>query len=163
MTAGDPDLADTLAGLLAGDFSRLAPRFAGDPPAILRWIEAGQLDADTLAEALSCAAFNGALEVMAALLARGVAPAGGARTGLDALHWAANRGQLAAVRLLLRAGAPLETRSMYGATALGTVVWSALHEPRPDHLAIVEALIAAGAARDAVPVTGNPAIDGLLG
>lgn len=53
--------------------------------------------------------------------------------GLDALHWAANRGQPTVVRLLINAGADLETRSMYGGTALGTAVWSAIHEPRGDH------------------------------
>jgi len=101
MTAADPDLVDTLTGLLAGDFSRLAPRFVGDPPAIVRWI----------------AAFNGAIAVVEDLLARGVAPAGGARTARRAALGGQPRParRRAPAHPLRRA---LETRSMYGSIVL---------------------------------------------
>ncbi len=82
---------------------------------------------------------------------------------MDALHWAANRGQLEIVRLLLRPKAPLETRSMYGATVLGTAVWSAIHEPRPGQLQIIEELLNAGARVNEVEYpTGKEQIDALL-
>jgi hypothetical protein len=47
---------------------------------------------------------------------------------------------------------------MYKGTVLGTAVWSAINEPRPDHLRIIEALIEAGAQVDDVgyPQEANP-------
>ena len=133
--------------------------------AIVEWHEQGRLrDQPTaLAEALTCASFLGRTGVAAYLLEHGVDPSGGAGTGLDALHWAANRGQLEAVRLLLRAKASLETRSMYGGTAVGTAIWSALNEPRPDHPQIIEELLHAGARFDDTGYpTGHPRIDAIL-
>jgi Ankyrin repeats (3 copies) len=139
-----------LEGLRRGDFSLLDPLFqsiAGRPPQIVEWVEQGRfLGHDhELAEALTCACFNGRTEVAEHLLNLGIAPSGGAGTGLNAIHWAANRGQLSTVRLLLRHRVPLESRSMYEGTALGTAVWAAINEPRPDHFAIIEDLLAAGA------------------
>jgi ankyrin repeat protein len=153
----------TLAALLHGDFSRLEPQF--DDGSIAAWIDEGRFDAhpDALAEALSCASFLGKLDVVRKLLARGVDPAAGNRTGVDALHWAADRGQLEAVRLLLRSGANTETRNMYGSTVLGMTIWSAFHEPRRDHLAVIDELLNAGASADAVEYpTGDARIDALL-
>jgi len=75
--------------------------------------------------------FLGCTKVAEYLLMNGVDPSGGAATGLNAFHWAANRGQVDAVRLLLRWNAPLGTRSMYGGNVLDTAVWSAINEPRP--------------------------------
>jgi hypothetical protein len=160
---------DALQGLRRGDFSRLEPLFVDRPDGaratIVDWCELGRF-ADkpaALAEALSCACFNGRIAVAEYLLQRGVDPAGGAGTGLNALHWAANRGQLESVRLLLRYKAPLETRSMYDGTALGTAVWSAIHEPRPAHLLIIEELLRAGArVAEAGYPSGNDRIDALL-
>jgi len=141
---------DALKGFKRGDFSRLGPLFqsrSGSPPQIVEWVEQGRFRGydQELAEALTCACFNGRIEVAEYLLNRGIAATGGAGTGLDAVHWAVNRGQLDAVRLLIRHKATLESRSMYGGTALDTAVWSAINEPRPDHLAIIEELLAAGA------------------
>lgn len=131
---------DAVAGLLHGDFSRLEPLFRDG--SILRWLEEGRFAAqpEALAEALTCACFVGAVDVAERLLADGVDVNGGNKTGLNALHWAANRGQLEAVRLLLRHGASLEARSMYGGTPLDTALWSAEHEPRAAHAKIIEEL-----------------------
>ena len=149
------ELDEFRGGLMHGDFSRLAPSF--DRQLIER------LDALALAEALTCASFLGRTDIAEWLLARGVDPAGGNGTGLDALHWAVNRGQLEAVRLLLCHNAPLETRNMYGTTVLGTAVWSAINEPRPDHPQIIEELFAAGANADGVELpTGDERIDAHL-
>ena len=162
--------ADVLAGLQRGDFSRLEPFFdeasgQSGKPAIVEWHEEGRFrdQPEALAEALTCASFLGRTGVVEYLLAHGVTPSGGAGTGLDGLHWAANRGQLEAVRLLIRAKAPLETRSMYGGTALGTAIWSAINEPRPDHLRIIEALLGAGARLEETDYpTGNAQLDAIL-
>jgi hypothetical protein len=97
------------------------------------------------------------------LLQRGVDPSAGADTGLNAFHWAANRGQLEVVRLLIGRKAPLETRSMYDGTVLGTAVWSAINEPRPAHLQIIEDLLDAGACLAEVDYpTGNSKVDVVL-
>lgn len=154
--------------LLQGDFTLLTPVFVrtGDEePRVVRLHRDGCF-ADRpaeLAEALTCAAFVGAIEAAEYLLAAGAPPGGGSATGLDALHWAANRGQLAAVELLLRHGASLETRNAYGGTVLGAAVWSAIHEPRPTHPAVIEALLRAGAqVREAEYPCGDAAVDALL-
>jgi|SRR5215469_12107186 len=159
---------DVLEGLRNGDFSRLDPLFqseSGAPPRIVAWVREGRFlgHDQELSEALTCACFNGRVEVAEFLLSRGITPSGGAATGLDAIHWAVNRGQLEAVRLLIRHKVPLESRSMYGGTALGTAVWSAIQEPRADHLAIIEELLAAGAlVQGAGYPTEKAGIDALL-
>src|ERR1700730_18288159 len=141
------EFRDAVAVLVSGGFSRLAPLFRGKRPQIVAWVEKGLFEdqPQALAEALACACFLGRTEVAEFLLQRGVDPAAGNGTGLDAFHWAVNRGQLAVVRLLLRHNASLETRSMYGGTVLGTAIWSARNEPRRDHLEIIEELLSAGA------------------
>lgn len=170
-TTGSDDaaFADALEGLQQGDFSRLEPLFdehAGSGRArIVAWLEEGRFrdQPAALAEALTCASFLGRTRVVEYLLSQGVDAAGGAGTGLNALHWAANRGQLEAVRLLIRAKAPLETRSMYGGTALGTVVWAAVHEPRGEQQRIIEELLDAGADPEQADYpTGHEQIDALL-
>src|SRR5439155_10806320 len=115
----------------AGDFSRLAPLFerpaGGDRCPIIQWHEAGQFAAEpqALDEAFTCACFLGRTEVAEHFLAHGVSPSGGAGTGLNAFHWASNRGQMEVVRLLIRHRAPLEPRTSYGGTVLGGTVWAA--------------------------------------
>jgi len=168
--AGDAEFSDALQGLHRGDFSRLEPLFdersgRSGKSRIIEWYEEGLFrdEPKALAEALTCACFLGCTGVADYLLKQGVSPSGGAGTGLNALHWAANRGQLEAVRLLIRAGAPLETRSMYDGTALGTAIWSAIHEPRRDHEQITEELLKAGASlEDVVYTTGHESIDAIL-
>jgi Ankyrin repeats (3 copies) len=168
--SAQPNLRDALLGLERGDFSRLDPLFAPDasgdkPSQVVQWHDAGLFgdQAEALAEALTCACFLGRTEAAEYFLQRGVPPPGGAKTGLNALHWAANRGQLEVVRLLIRWKAPMETRSMYGGNVLDTTVWSAINEARPNHLVIIEELLEAGARLDTeVYPTGNEDIDVLL-
>jgi hypothetical protein len=67
------------------------------------------------------------------------------------------------VRLLLRRKAPLETHSMYGGTVLGTATWSAVNEPRPDHVQIIEELLNAGARpEEAGYPSGHEHVDAVL-
>jgi hypothetical protein len=169
MAAEDQTRFEAVLGALSrGDFSLLAPVFtrsASEPLAVLRWHGEGRFDSHPkeLAEALTCACFLGAVDVAEHLLARGVAPVGGDGTGLNAFHWASNRGQLAAVRLLLRHGAPLEVRNSYGGTVLGGAVWAAVHESKPAHLEIIEELLRAHAnVAEAAYPTGLPELDALL-
>lgn len=159
---------DAIEGLRRGDFSRLAPLFdapEGERPLVLRWHAEGRFEGHPaeLAEALTCACFLGRDSVAAPLIAQGVDATAGSRTGLDAVHWAANRGRLDTLRTLIALDAPLETVNMHGMTALGTAVWSAVHEPRPQHLEIVTALLDAGANIDGAGYpSGHAEIDQLL-
>lgn len=160
---------ETVRGLIAGDFSRLAPLFetqTGDSLcSIIRWYESGLFDSEpkALEEAFTCACFNGCTEVIEYFLTQGVNPNGGINTGSNAFHWAANRGQLKTVEILIRNQASLETQNSYGATVLGSAVWSAVHEQRPDHIRIIKALLDAGAAVGAADYpSGNEQVDELL-
>jgi hypothetical protein len=162
---------DAVQGLKAGDFSRLEPLFIDDSLTdgqrcrIIEWYEDGLFanEPTALQEALTCACFLGRTSVAEYLLEQGVDPSAGNGTGLDGFHWAANRGQLETVMLLIGHKTPLETRSMYGGTVLGTAVWAAINEPKTDHLRIIEALIKAGARLDEAGYpTGNERVDEAL-
>ena len=162
---------DAVRGLKSGDFSRLEPLFDestadGCRCRIIEWYEKGLFadEREILDEALTCACFLGRTGIAEYLITKGINPPGGASTGLDGFHWAANRGQFDTVMLFIRLKAALETRNMYGTTVLGTAVWSAINEPRADHLRIIEALINAGAALDGIDYpTGNKSVDEMLG
>jgi hypothetical protein len=160
---------DAVQGFLAGDFSRLVPLVETPPDGsacrVVEWHDAGLFAAEpaALAEAFTCACFNGCVAAVESLLARGMNPSGGAATGLNAFHWAANRGQLEVVTILLRHRAPLEVRNSYGGTVLGCAVYSAVHEPRPEHVTIIETLLAAGAdLRAADYPSGDERVDDVL-
>lgn len=160
----NPEFSEVVRALEQGDFSGLDPVFA-EPSPIIGWYGEGLFGSEprALNEALACACFNGRLAVAEFLLDHGVDPAAGNGTGMNAFHWAANRGQLATVRLLIERGAPLEIENIYGGTVLGCTVWSAVHEPRGDQIAVIEALLDAGANMQAAGYpTGNPEIDRLL-
>lgn len=161
---------EAVTGLMAGDFSQVAPLFdaihGGGTSLIVQWVDDDLFTGkpEALKEAFSCACFNGCMSVVEHLLANGVDPSGGIRTGLNAFHWAANRGQLQVVELLIRNHAPLETKNAHGGSVLACAVWSALHEPKPDHPRIVEALLRVGAdVLDAGYPTGDSQIDEILG
>jgi len=118
---------------------------------------------EALAEALTCACFLGHTSVAEYLLDQGVDPAAGFATGLNAFHWAANRGQLGTTKLLIDHKAALETRNMYGGTVLGTAVWSAINEPRGEQLRVIEELLKAGARiEEAEYPTGDERVDEVL-
>src|SRR5215469_4391720 len=86
---------DALQGLVSGDFS-LADAFfegaqtTGKRPQILDWHAQGLFSNEprALPDALTCACFLGRTRVAEDLLRQGVAPSGGANTGLNAFHWA---------------------------------------------------------------------------
>ena len=160
---------EAVRGFMAGDFSRLAPLFNSSSEhsvcPVIQWLDDGLfvLEPTALAEAFTCACFNGCTDSVEQFLARGVNPSGGNITGLNAVHWAVNRGQLPTVNLLIQHKAPLETRNAYGGTVLGCAVWSAVHEPKPDHVRIIETLLNASAhLRGAAYPTGVRRVDEVL-
>lgn len=61
------------------------------------------------------------------------------------LHHAIGFGHYDVVKALLAHRPNLELRNVYDGTALDQALWSAIHDPKPDHPAIIETLIAAGA------------------
>jgi ankyrin repeat protein len=152
-TMQDSQLLDALQGLKHGDFSRLEPLLTPDytPAAkscrIIEWYEQGAFanEPQALAEAFTSACFLGRMGIAEFLLDSGVDPLAGTGTGLSGFHWATNRGQLETVKLLIQRGLPLEEKNSYGGTVLSGTLWAAFHEPRADHLLIIEALLAAGA------------------
>lgn len=167
----DQTWRDALQALERGDFSRLEPLFDKDPSLetdksrIVDWYEKGyfQNEPKALAEALTCACFLGRTGIADFLLSRGVDPASGTGTGMSAFHWAANRGKMDTVELLIERKVPLEQKNMYGGTVLDCAVWSSINEPREDHLAIIEALLAAGANVDEAGYpSGNKRVDEVL-
>ncbi|MBS1716852.1 MAG: ankyrin repeat domain-containing protein [Armatimonadetes bacterium] len=154
------------ASLHRGDYSALDPLFApiaGSPSQIEIWLAEGRFDKQTLDEALSCACFNGRMSAVLALLAAGGDPSVVEATGCSAFHWAADRGQLEVVKLLIERGTPMEMLNRFGGTVLGFTVWSAAHEPRPHHLEIIERLIKAGAKVERAQCpSGRADVDALL-
>lgn len=170
MSVADDAFAVLLEGLRGGDFSRLAPFFElrdlpEGQPQVVDWYERGLFTGfpSEAAEALTCACFLGARDVAENLISQGLDPSGGAASGMNAVHWAANRGQVETLKLLLRHGVPLEIRNMYGSTVLGQTVWSAVHQPGPGQLEAIAELVRAGADLTTVDIpTGDPRIDDLL-
>ena len=167
----DPRFADAVLGLKRGDFSRLDPLFRegsssdGKSCKIIEWYENGHFanEATALNEALACACFNGRTSVADYLMKRGVDPLAGFGTGMNGFHWAANRGQLETVKLLIERKVPMEVKNMYGGTVLGCTVWSGVHQPKGDLVPIVEALLSAGAKIEAAEYpTGNARLDEVL-
>ncbi|MDI4634308.1 ankyrin repeat domain-containing protein [Pelomonas sp. V22] len=159
---------DAAAALQRGDFSWLAPVFEAEPhepSCVAQWLLEGRFNdrPAALNEALACACFLGETALAELLLDQGADLLAGQGTGLNGLHWAANRGQLKTVQMLIARGLPLEVRNMYGGTVLGGTVWSAVHEPRAGQLAVIEALLQAGAdVGEAAYPSGDPAVDALL-
>jgi ankyrin repeat protein len=101
---------------------------------------------------VTAAGMHGAYDVVEYLLDHGVDVAAG--TGWTALHSATGGADLRIIDLLIRRGAPLEKRNMYGGTVLGQALWFAYHgDPAKvgDYARVIEALIAAGARTDAYP------------
>jgi hypothetical protein len=159
-----------LVHLRNGDFSLLAPSFAsGQGPnarsKIVAWFEQGLFEKHPAesAEALTCACFLGERETAEYLIQKGLDPSGGSGTGMNAVHWAANRGELSTLRLLLDRRVPLEVRNNYGGTVLGQAVWSAVNQPRHGQLEAIAELLRAGADANEIEFpTGNRHVDELL-
>jgi hypothetical protein len=69
-----------------------------------------------------------------------------ANTGETGLHWAVIGAQLDTMKILLDRGASLEAKNVYGGTALGQALWSAMNGDNGiDYARIIEALLDAGA------------------
>ncbi len=107
-------------------------------------------------QALIWACLHDRPNVVEFLLDSGVDPAGQDHQGFTGLHWAAWRGWMDNIKLLLAHHAPLEVKNNYGGTVLSSVLWSAHNDPIPgvDYPAVVKLLIASGAKVGDLPVSG---------
>ncbi len=145
----DPIFRNAVRDLEEGNFSRLEPLFrnlASSSHAscqIIEWYDLGYFknEPKALNEALACACFNGRTKIAKFLMDRGVEVIAGNATGMNGLHWAANRGHLETVELLIERKIPMEVKNMYDGTVLGCTVWSATHEPRTNQFEVIEALL----------------------
>ncbi|MGZ5443734.1 MAG: ankyrin repeat domain-containing protein [Thermoanaerobaculia bacterium] len=108
------------------------------------------------------AAGIGRADVVSRLLDEGADPAT-EYGGMTAMHWAAHYGHLEVIRVFVAHDAPLEIENRHGGTVLGQAVWSAINDPQPDHLRILETLVAAGAKVGEDWFTGRREIDEALG
>ena len=139
-----------VAAMERGDFSALESMVGGSGrfgDQIKEWYERGYFidETDTLAEVFSAACMLGYDKTAAFLLDKGVDPYAGMKTGLAGFHYAASSGRLNVIKLLIERKVPMEVENMYGGTVFGQAIWSTINEYTPDHAAIVEALVEAGA------------------
>ena len=136
-----------------GNFSALQKDLGG-PEAfdgqIIAWHDEGKFDnePEILAEALSCACMLGRTETARYLIDAGVDPYAGMNTWLAGPHYAVSGGHVETVRMLVSKGIALEIKNGYGGTVFDQAIWSAINEPKPGHLEIIEMLIEAGAEVD---------------
>jgi len=102
-------------------------------------------------------------EVAEYLIAHGVDLAALGPGGQTSMHRSVIGGHPSTVRLLLRHGAPLETKNRYGGTVLEQALWSAGHGGDAEtYLDILEALAAAGARLPERHVPVNARVDAWL-
>jgi ankyrin repeat protein len=167
----DPIFRNAVRDLEEGNFSRLEPLFrnlASSSHAscqIIEWYDLGYFrnESKALNEALACACFNGRTKIAKFLMDRGVDVIAGNATGMNGFHWAANRGHLETVKLLIERKVPMEVKNMYGGTVLGCTVWSEIHESGPTRIEVIETLLAGGANTNATEYpTGNTRVDEVL-
>jgi ankyrin repeat protein len=133
-----------------GNFSSLEKTLggpAGFDRQIIGWFESDNFDnePEMLAEALTCACMLGRTDTARHLIDAGVDPYAGMKTWLAGPHYAASGAHLDIVKMLLEKKISLEVKNLYGGTLLGQALWSAVNEFKPDHAAIIEVLLDAGA------------------
>jgi hypothetical protein len=139
-----------IAAMERGDFSALESTVGGPgrfDHQVKDWYENGYFtdEQETLAEVFSAACMLGYDKTASYLLDKGVDPLAGVKTGLNGFHYAASSGRLTVIKLLIERKVPMEIKNMYDGTVFDQAIWSAVNEYTPDHAAIVEALLDAGA------------------
>jgi ankyrin repeat protein len=141
-----------VAAMDRGDFTALEEAIGPDRfhDQIVEWFERGFAsgEQETFDELFTAACMLGHERAAAYLLEKDVDPYAGMKTGLSGFHYAASSGRLNVIKLLIKRGVPMEVKNMYGGTVFEQAIWSAVNEWRPDHAAIVEALVEAGAEID---------------
>lgn len=154
---------DAVHALDAGDYSWLEELLDQHRASLIDLLVAAGEPQVPMEQAFTWACMLGRTSDAAFLLDKGVDPLAGDNTGLNGFHYAVWHGHLDTVRLLIERKVPLEVRNMYGGTVLGSALDGALNRPRPDHVAIIEALLNTGANVDEADYpTGNERVDEVL-
>jgi hypothetical protein len=154
---------DAVHALDAGNYSLLENLLDQHGVSLIDLLVAAGEPKVPMERAFTWACMLGRTSDAAFLLDKGVDPLAGDNTWLNGFHYAVSSGHLDVVKLLIERKVPLEVRNRYGGTVLGQAVWSAINEPKVDHIAIIEALLEAGAKVDAADYpTGNERVDELL-
>lgn len=135
----------TATALNRGDFTLLDELLTGHDASIIDLLEANGEPVDAMNEAFAWACFTDRAGDAERLLDKGVDPANSDKTGLTGFHWAASRGNVETVRMLIRRNVPIEQLNMYGGTVLGQTLWSAVNEVRDGQAEVIELLINGGA------------------
>lgn len=139
-----------IAAMEMGNFSSLESVMGGADvfdQQIRGWFEAGYFDnePETLAEIFAAACMLGHAHTAEYLLDQGVDPYAGMKTGLAGFHYAVSSARRHVIRLLIDKRLPMDVKNIYGGTIIEQAFWSAVHEHRQDHAAIIEDLLEAGA------------------
>jgi catechol 2,3-dioxygenase-like lactoylglutathione lyase family enzyme len=154
---------DAVHHLDAGNYSLLEDLLDQHGVSLINLLVAAGEPKIPMEQAFTWACMLGRIRYAKFLLDKGVDPLAGDNTRLNGLHYAVWHGHLDIVKLLLDRKIPLEVRNMYGGTVLGCALHGAENRPQADHLAIIEALLSAGANIDEAGYpTGNERIDELL-
>lgn len=135
----------TVKALEHGDFTFLNELLIENDASIIDLLEANGEPVDAMSEAFAWSCFTNRIREAELLLDKGVDPSKSDKTGLSGFHWAASRGNVDTVRMLIRRNAPTEQLNMYGGTVLGQTLWSAVNEARDGQAEVIELLIGGGA------------------
>lgn len=128
----------------AGDFTWLDKLLKSQNASLIELLEATGEPKEYMDEAFAWACMVGRMDNAETLLDKGVDPYAGMKTGLAGFHYAVSSGRLGVVKMLIERNVPMNIENMYGGNVWGQALWSAVHEHKPDHAAIIEALIDAG-------------------
>jgi ankyrin repeat protein len=128
-----------------------------------RLLDGGGVTPEQMNEALLHACVAGHTEIAEILVRRGADLAATTADGQTAAHQAVIGGRLETLKMLLRHDPPLEQKNAYGGTVLGQTLWSAAHGRDASlYVAIIDALLSAGAKLGDRHVPVNPQVDAFL-
>lgn len=127
-----------------GDFTWLDKLLISQNTSLIHLLEAHGEPKDYMDEAFAWACMVGRANDAETLLNKGVDPYAGMKTGLAGFHYAVSSGRLGVVKMLIERNVPINIENMYGGNVWGQALWSAVNEHKPDHAAIIDALIEAG-------------------
>jgi hypothetical protein len=154
---------DAVHHLDAGNYTELEELLAQHKLSLMDLLVAAGEPKVPMEQAFTWACMLGRTSDAKFLLDKGVDPLAGDNTGLNGLHYAVWHGHLDTVKLLIDRKVPLEVTNMYGGTVLGCALDGVENQPQADHIAIIEALLAAGAKIEGADYpTGNERVDEVL-
>jgi ankyrin repeat protein len=154
---------DAIDALEAGDYSWLESLLEKFELSLIDLLVSNGEPQVPMEQAFTWACMLGRTSDARVLLDKGVDPLAGDNTGLNGFHYAVWHGHQDTVKLLLERRVPLEVRNMYGGTVLGCALDGAENRPGSEHVAIIKALLDAGAVVcEGNYPTGNERLDDLL-